>query len=128
MKILKWIIRMEKLTIETRWAPTVNHLWKTSGHKRYLTPEALRYIVEVKAAVPWGFKCFTEPVQVTIIASPPDKRKRDLDNLGKIIFDSLTKAGVYTDDHLVHKITITKAEIVKPNGRMIITVESLKGA
>lgn len=40
----------------------------------------------------------TGPVAVEIEAFQPDRRKRDLDNLGKAALDALTHAGLWLDD------------------------------
>jgi Holliday junction resolvase RusA-like endonuclease len=38
------------------------------------------------------------PVEVEILVEAPDKRKRDLDNIGKVVLDSLVAAKVIKDD------------------------------
>lgn len=43
-------------------------------------------------------------VGVIVNATPPDKRKRDLDNLCKPIMDLLTTKGVIEDDSLVESL------------------------
>lgn len=44
------------------------------------------------------------PLAVEITFYPPDRRKRDLDNLPKSLFDSLTDAGVWKDDSLIQDL------------------------
>ena len=39
-----------------------------------------------------------ERLRVQVECFPPDKRRRDLDNLGKSLMDSLQHAKVYADD------------------------------
>lgn len=56
-------------------------------------------------------KCITGPVSVVIEAFPPDKRRRDLDNLLKGLFDSLTHAGVWLDDYQVNDVRIFRSTI-----------------
>lgn len=63
------------------------------------------------------------PVSLDILVFPPDKRKRDIDNVLKPILDSLAKAGVYDDDSQVHCIRICRAEQVK-DGKVEITIKN----
>ena len=45
---------------------------------------------------------------VEILASPPDLRARDLDNLPKGVLDSLTHAGVIRDDSDIDDLRIRR--------------------
>lgn len=45
--------------------------------------------------------------------SPPDRRKRDLDNLTKALFDALTHAGAYLDDCQIDQFTMNRSEVIK---------------
>lgn len=57
-------------------------------------------------------------------AYPPDKRRRDLDNIFKSLLDSLQYSGVYVDDSQINEIYVVRKEASKP-GRIIITLEEL---
>ncbi|MBD2815621.1 RusA family crossover junction endodeoxyribonuclease, partial [Xenorhabdus sp. Flor] len=37
------------------------------------------------------------PIKIKIIVHPPDRRRRDIDNLPKAVFDSLTHANFWID-------------------------------
>ena len=52
---------------------------------------------------------------------PPDRRKRDLDNVLKAIFDALTHAGVYVDDSQIRYIRAEMLDRVK-GGKAIVTI------
>ena len=58
--------------------------------------------------------------RVEIIAFPPDRKKRDVDNLIKPTLDALTRAGVWADDSLVVSVEATKCE---PATRPFIVVK-----
>ncbi len=50
-------------------------------------------------------------LMVEIIMYPPDKRKRDMDNIKKALFDALQHAGLYKDDYQIcddHTVRINK--------------------
>lgn len=52
-------------------------------------------------------------LQVAITASPPDRRRRDLDNILKATLDSLQHAGLYPDDSQIDALFVIRGQIVK---------------
>ena len=90
------------------WPPSVNHVWKIAPRKAYLDSQVQAFRMRVLAAVKCGRIAGTipsEPVQgpvaVMLECCPPDRKRRDLDNLPKSVFDALTKACVWRDDSQV---------------------------
>ena len=63
----------------------------------------------------------TGRLDVHIAVYPPDKRKRDLDNLPKSILDSLQHAGIYEDDSQIDKLTVERMAIRK-GGEVVVTI------
>ncbi|MCD5335594.1 RusA family crossover junction endodeoxyribonuclease (plasmid) [Escherichia coli] len=47
---------------------------------------------------------------IKIIAEPPDKRRRDLDNILKAPLDALTHAGLLMDDEQFDEINIVRGQ------------------
>jgi crossover junction endodeoxyribonuclease RusA len=60
-------------------------------------------------------------LQVSILAFPPDLRRRDLDNTLKATLDSLQKCGVYEDDFQIARLTIERCRPSKP-GRLEVSI------
>lgn len=58
---------------------------------------------------------------VGIAIYPPDKRKRDVDNLAKAVLDSLTGAGVWVDDEQIDLLVVERQDIVS-GGCAFVTV------
>lgn len=56
---------------------------------------------------------------ICISVYPPDKRKRDIDNLTKCILDSIQKAKVFVDDNQIDELFISRHEPIK-DGKIII--------
>jgi crossover junction endodeoxyribonuclease RusA len=93
------------ITLHLPYPPSANHYKgrNTSGNRKtdYITKEALAYIQEVGYAVPRSM-CISTPCRQVIMANPPDRRKRDVCNLEKVMNDALVKAGFLKDDKLIY--------------------------
>lgn len=101
------------LQIRLPWPPTVNHYWLPGRDgRRYISGAGQSFRANVK----WlghGFRCMTGHVAITVTAYPPDRKRRDLDNLLKSLLDALQHAGLIEDDSNVTDLRITRAEQVK---------------
>jgi crossover junction endodeoxyribonuclease RusA len=64
-------------------------------------------------------------LRVEIEVHPPDRRKRDIDNVCKATLDGLAKAGVYQDDSQIDILVVIRRGIV-PDGCLQIKVEKVK--
>ncbi len=112
------------------WPPSVNRIWRTvsiNGRQRtLLSREGREYREEVCSLLNGYAKddevCFKGSVAVTVEASPPDKRRRDLDNVLKAAMDSLTSAGIWADDSQVDDLRILRKKPVV-GGCLHVTVE-----
>ncbi len=67
----------------------------------------------------------TGRLSVAIHASPPDKRRRDLDNLLKGVLDALQHCGVIRDDADIDSLAIVRAPVVK-GGAIKIEVQEVR--
>jgi crossover junction endodeoxyribonuclease RusA len=63
-------------------------------------------------------------IRLSITAYPPDRRKRDMDNLLKSALDSLTKARLWQDDSQVDDLRIIRADQCK-DGRIDVAIEEI---
>lgn len=104
-------------TLALPWPPSVNHYYRHVGPRVLISKDGRRYREAVAAvARRSGAPMFTGPVEVGIDLHPPDNRRRDADNSLKSCLDALTCAGVYEDDSLIQKLTVTKCEPMPPDG------------
>lgn len=63
---------------------------------------------------------------VRIVAHPPDRRARDLDNLLKATLDALTHARLYVDDSAIDDLHVLRGQPCQ-GGRLDLTVEEIVG-
>lgn len=105
------------------WPPSINHYWRHARGRHYISNEGEAYRSGVKRRFQ-GDRFGEARVSVEIIAHPPDRRRRDLDNVLKALLDSLAHAGVYADDSQIDRLSVRRSEMV-PGGMVVVCVESL---
>lgn len=108
------------------WPPTVNHYWRSlviKGRVRVvISQDGKEYAHNVLAMLSGRFVTPPGPLAAHFACYPPDNRKRDLDNLCKSMLDALTKAGVWGDDYQVARLCLSRETVVKPAGRVDVTI------
>jgi len=98
------------IQLELPWPPSINHYWRHTKTGHYISKEGKAYREMV------FFHCLKsrdkfkkeDRLSIHIQAFPPDKRKRDLDNVLKSLLDALQEARVYHDDSQIDHISITR--------------------
>lgn len=90
--------------------PTANNYWRIARNQVYKTSVARGYQEQLAASL-WAHRDekIEGPVSVALQFFYPDKRRRDLDNLLKVLLDALTGAGIWQDDSQVKHIEATVA-------------------
>ena len=96
---------LDAIKMTLPYPPTVNHYWTVGRGRIYISPEGRAYRRQVKAILA-GVPRIDGPVDVAIVACPPDRRRRDLDNLLKCLLDSLGSSGVFVDDSLIQRLLV----------------------
>jgi len=99
----------EAISIFLPYPPSGNHMWKhTKGGNHYLQKKAKDYYEAVAFQIRSEGKMIgiDQPISVYCRISPPDKRRRDLDNAWKVIGDALTKGYLWQDDHFIRRLTL----------------------
>lgn len=109
--------------IQLPWPPTVNHYYSVANSRKILSARGRKYKEDCLWVVAGQkpSKARGSRVSVTIHAHPPDKRKRDLDNLLKPVLDVLTESGVIEDDSQIDELTIIRFPVFK-TGKVEIIV------
>ena len=110
------------------YPPSVNHYWRCNRGRFHISTEGLifrdRVWAEFQAAK--GRGSLPGALQIAIDAYPPDKRRRDLDNLLKATLDALQHAGCYEDDNQLWSILIRRFPMVE-GGKVLVRISELPG-
>jgi len=106
------------------YPPSVNTYWRNIGPGRTILSKRAREYRKSVLAIVGPAKPLLGRLSVSIILSPPDKRKRDLDNAFKGVLDGLAHACVYRDDEQIDELTIRRGPVVK-GGRCEVTIREI---
>ena len=101
---------------EIPWPPSVNTYWRIWKGRILVSKKGREYRRTVaKLSLCYGFRHYgKDRLRVTIYAHPPDKRRRDMDNLFKAPLDALQAAVVYVDDSQIDDLRIVRCDVAKP--------------
>ena len=110
------------IELELPFPPSVNHYYRRVGARTLISREGRKFrekVCALLAAMRVG--PITGALRVEIEVYPPDRRRRDIDNLQKGLLDALEHGGAYRDDNQIVKLTIERRECV-PDGRTIVRI------
>ena len=111
------------IELELPFPPSVNHYYRHVGPRTLISREGRKFRGEVCALLATaGVDPLAGSLRVEIEVYPPDRRRRDIDNVQKSLLDALEHGGVYRDDSQIVKLTIEKRECV-PAGRTIVRIK-----
>jgi len=121
---------VNQIQMDLPWPPSVNRYWRHWRGRTLVSRAGRAYrqrvAVEVLAhGVTGGLG--NARVKVEILARPPDRRLRDLDNLLKGLLDACTRAGIWDDDGQIDDLRIMRGEAV-PGGNIVMWVTAIQGA
>ena len=117
---------MEALRLTLPWPPSVNHYWRRVGNRTLVSKEGRRFRKRVLATLSARhIERMTGTLAVRVVAHPPDRRRRDLDNIAKSLLDALEHGGVYEDDSQIDRLAIERASVVK-GGAVIVEINAIE--
>jgi crossover junction endodeoxyribonuclease RusA len=118
---------MISLHFSLPYPPSVNHYWSTTSRGRmyvsrrgkdYRTASAIALLMQ---RVPRDG--IAGPLRVSLVANPPDRKRRDLDNVLKALLDAIVAANVIEDDSNIHDLRIVRGSVV-PGGSVAVHIHA----
>lgn len=122
---------------ELPWPPSVNRYWRTVVYETARGP-VRRTLVSREgriyrrgcawrlASVGLARMRLDGALELVIDAWPPDRRRRDADNIAKAILDAVEHAGLIRDDVQVRRLVIEMHDPCRP-GHVEVRIRPLAG-
>lgn len=110
------------MTLELPWPPSVNHYWHRRGTRTFVSKRGIQFRDEVYYLCNQYRGNFSDESRLRLIinAYPPDRRRRDLDNICKSLLDSMQYAGIYSDDNQIDFLQIQRMPSI--DGKVIVSL------
>lgn len=113
------------VTIALPWPPSINHYWRHVGNRTLISREGRDYRERVfRTLARRNIPTLEGRLAVAMNAWPPDRRRRDLDNLPKAVLDACQHASLYADDSQVDLLLIKRCE-PRSNAVMDLQIQEL---
>ena len=112
------------------YPPSVNRYWRHPSKgkligRTLISKEGRAYRKRIANMPRDGTPPMTGPVYVRITVNPPDRRKRDIQNVLKCLLDVLEHIGVYKDDSQINKLAVERGTVIK-GGNVAVTVSEIE--
>lgn len=117
---------MASIKFTIPYPPSINHYYGQRGIRRFIKKDGIAFRGAVANILEnSGIKLGTaKRVKLTLEVYPPDRRKRDLDNIQKATLDALEHGGLFLNDSQVDTL-ITKRMEPTPPGGIDVTMEEI---
>jgi Holliday junction resolvase RusA-like endonuclease len=113
------------LELELPYPPSVNHYWRRVGARTLISRGGRAFRAAVCSLLAArGIRPLEGPLVIDIHIYPPDRRRRDIDNVQKALLDAMQHGGAYLDDSQIMRLAIEKGEPV-PGGKTIVRMRQL---
>ena len=107
------------------WPPSVNRYYRQYKGRAIISKEGREYRnTVVRTAWVTPYKTMTGLLSVSLVLYPPDRRRRNIDNILKALLDSMCKAGIYADDSQIKQLCIDMYAYQAP-GSVVVTIEEI---
>jgi crossover junction endodeoxyribonuclease RusA len=99
------------------YPPSVNEYWHYGRGRVYIAYPGIDFRRDVAGCLLLQYRAVKSSLpmvgrlRVNLTAHPPDRRRRDIDNVLKALLDALQHAGVYEDDAQIDELTIRRGSI-----------------
>lgn len=114
------------ITLMLPFPPALNQLTACVRGRKITSKRGREYRAEVVNLIRIQDPCkqVEDRLKVKVYLYPPCRRKRDIDNYCKALFDAITVAGVWLDDEQIDEMSVYRRNIIK-GGKCIVEIEAI---
>jgi crossover junction endodeoxyribonuclease RusA len=105
------------------YPPSLNSYYKHYRGRVVISDKGREYHQHIADIYEKETKFTNEIVEMTIKLYPPDRRRRDVDNVLKCLLDSITRASGWNDDSQVKRLIVERFDPVKGGSCEVIIRE-----
>lgn len=110
---------------ELPYPPSVNRAWRMVNGRMLISREGRLYRRRVRAILAaQGVHPLPGRLALLVNVRPPDRRRRDLDNVQKGLLDAMEAGGAYEDDSQVDLLVVRRESVVA-GGDVHVRLEQL---
>lgn len=106
----------KEITFQLPYPPSINHYYKKNKFGGLYVGKKGRDYRELVAGIikqlTRGKTKIIGSTKIEIDLYPPDKRKRDIDNVLKCLLDALQDSGIIQNDNQIYSLTITRLDAI----------------
>ena len=106
--------------LDLPYPPTVNHYYRHVGNRVLISREGREYRRTIYSILfRAGTTVHLGDLKIHIDVHPPDRRRRDLDNILKALLDALESGNLYRNDSQISELSLKRFDRVE-NGKIIV--------
>ena len=110
------------LSFDLPWPPSVNNYYRHVGPRVLISRAGRKYRSMVVSRL-GGLKKLSGRLSLYAELYPPDLRRRDIDNINKVVLDSLQDAGLYDDDFQIKELHLKMLDPMPPDGMVHVELK-----
>ena len=116
---------MEALEFDLPWPPSVNNYYRHVGPRVLISRAGRKYRTMCVSRL-GGLKKLSGRLSLYAELYPPDRRRRDIDNVGgKCLLDSLQASGLFDDDFQIKELHLKMLDPIE-GGHVHVVLKEIR--